>query len=53
MTKRNQAVVCTFQSQISAEGTQTVDPVSVRVLKLGGEVRCGTGTTLDSMNILK
>lgn len=40
-TKRNQAVVCTFQSQISGEGTQTVDPVSVRALNL--EVRLGVG----------
>lgn len=52
-TRRNQAVVCTFQSQILNEGTQIDDPVSVRALKLGGEVRHGTGTTLDSMNMLK
>lgn len=35
------------------KGTQTDDPVSVRTLKLGVEVKHGTGTTLDSMNILK
>lgn len=41
------------QSQISGERTETDDPVSVRALKLRGEVRPGTGTALDSMNVLK
>lgn len=35
------------------EGAQADDPVSVRTLKLRAKVRPGTGTGLDSMNILK